>query len=472
VREAGDRAFALNAFPAAARYYALAGELWPRDDPERAELLFRLARAHHVAGDERRAEALERALEELIAAGRDEQAAEAEALLAEVWWYRKDRERCDSLLDSAAARVADLPDSAAKALVLSQVARYRMLADENEDAILIGQEALAMAERLGLDELRSHALTSVVTAKANRGEADAIATLERSVELAFAIRSPEAARALNNLASVEANLGDLGRQGELLAEAVRVGEELGARAMERFSRAHLAGNLFWRGHWDEGLHIAESWLAEGGQESSSGELGIRRNRARVLLARDDVDGALEDMARAVEGSRQMREPQALLPALGVAVRTYLELGREVEARKLAAELLEHVKGSTDWRILDFAFVAERLGYADALRPLVERLPKTPMRAANLALVAGEYDVAANILQDIGMLFAAADARRLAAAKLASWASRRSRGTAREGARVLSIGRRGPLRQGVRSAARRARGSRVAPARARSTRTVP
>ncbi|HXF98324.1 MAG TPA: AAA family ATPase [Gaiellaceae bacterium] len=36
LKEAGDRAFSLSAFAAAARYYALAVELWPPDDPERA----------------------------------------------------------------------------------------------------------------------------------------------------------------------------------------------------------------------------------------------------------------------------------------------------------------------------------------------------------------------------------------------------------------------------------------------------
>jgi tetratricopeptide (TPR) repeat protein len=294
-----------------------------------------------------------------------------------------------------------------------------MLADKNEDAIRIGEEALAMAERLGLDELRAHALDNIGTARTNLGDATTgMVDLERSVELALSLRSPEAARALNNLASVQASLGDFRRQGESLAEAVRVGEELGALVIARFARASLVGNLFWTGSWDEGLRLAEAWISGRGGEAASAELGIRRNRARVLLARDDVDGALEDITRAVEGSRQMGEPQAVLPALGAAVRIYLDLGRDDEARELAAELIEHVRASTDWRILDFAFFAESLGYADELRPLVERLPPTLMRAANLALVAGDYGGAAETLDAMGIPFAAADASRLAAARFA------------------------------------------------------
>ena len=389
-REAGDRAFGLNAFPAAARYYALAAELWPREDPEWPELLFSLARAYHVGGDERREQALEDARQASLAAGLLEHAAEADALLAEVWWYRRDRERCDRHIDLAAAQVAELPDSPAKAFVLSQISRYRLLADQYEEAIRIGEEALAMAERLGLDELRAHALNNIGTSRANLGQAEGIDALERSVELALALRSPEAARALNNLSAVVAGFGDFRRQGELLMEAVRVGEELGALSLATFSRATLVGNRFWTGEWDEGLRLAEAWIAGSGSESATGELGIRRNRARILLARDDVEGALEDVGRAVEGSRQMGEPQALFPALGAAIRIYHELGRTEEAHELAGELVEQMRGAGDWRILDFSFVAEPLGYGEQLRAYIEQLPPTTMRAMNLALVSGDY----------------------------------------------------------------------------------
>ncbi len=416
-REAGDRAFGLNAFPAAARYYALAAELWPRGDPDWPELLFGLARAYHVSGDDRRERSLEAARAALLAAGQSEHVAEADALLAEVSWYRKDRERCDRLLDRAAAGIVGLPDSPAKAFVLSQISRYRLLADQFEEAIRIGEEALAMAERLGLDELRAHALNNIGTSRANLGQVEGIDALERSVGLALALRSPEAARALNNLSAVTAGFGDFRRQGEILAEAIRIGEEFGALALATFARATLAGNRFWTGRWDEGLRLAEAWLAGSGSESASGELGIRRNRARILLARDDVEGALEDMSRAVEGSRQMGEPQALFPALGAATRIYHELGRTEEAHELAGELVEQMRGAGDWRILDFSFVAEPLGYAEQLRSYVEQLPPTTMRATNLALISGDYVGAADLMEQIGILSAEADARKLAATRL-------------------------------------------------------
>ena len=54
LREAGDRAFSLNAFASAERYYAEALELWPEDDPDDRTCSFDVRRALHLAGDERR----------------------------------------------------------------------------------------------------------------------------------------------------------------------------------------------------------------------------------------------------------------------------------------------------------------------------------------------------------------------------------------------------------------------------------
>ena len=69
LREAGDRAAALNAYPTAEKYYAEALALWPDGDPERPDLLFRRARSLHIAGDDRRTEALEEARDALLDVG-------------------------------------------------------------------------------------------------------------------------------------------------------------------------------------------------------------------------------------------------------------------------------------------------------------------------------------------------------------------------------------------------------------------
>jgi class 3 adenylate cyclase/tetratricopeptide (TPR) repeat protein len=424
LHEAGDRALGLNAFPAAGRYYGEALELWPADDPERPELLFRLARARHLAADESREKTLEEAREALLASGRLDRAAETDTLLAELWWYRGDRKSADVHLERARSLVEDLPPSPATAYVLSQTARYRALAGENEDAMRIGLEALGMAEALGLDELRAHALNNVGMAKASMGDAEGLVDLERSVELALALRSPEAARALNNLAATSGALGDFRRSVQYSDEAVRLGEELGAVSLARFARAQRLISLMIEGRWDESLSQADQYIAriEAG-ELSYVEAGVRRTRATIRYARGDAGAALDEMPRILEVARQAKDPQALAPSFAWAARIYTELGRDEEARPLADELLRALEGKWVGRIIDLTWVAERLGCSGELRHLIERMPDVPWRRGYLAILDHDFEEAADTFAEIGAVEYEAEARLRAAEKLFAAGSR-------------------------------------------------
>ena len=64
---------------------------------------------------------------------------------------------------------------------------------------MLGQEALAMAEELGLEELRAHALVTVGTAKHYLGDETGTEDLELALKIALAANSSIAANALNNL---------------------------------------------------------------------------------------------------------------------------------------------------------------------------------------------------------------------------------------------------------------------------------
>ena len=220
LREAGDRAFSLYAFAAAARFYGEALATAEAADPE---LQFHHAEALFRSGTSRAMQALEDAREALVADGSGERAAEADALLAEAWWHRGDRDRASRISPEPRSSSATRRSSPAKARVLSQVARYRAIAGDTEPAISAGQEALAIAEQLGLDELRAHALNNISVAKSNSGDlAGAISDLEQSIEIALAINSPEAARGYNNLSVFHWVSGN-GRGGlRLRREALRL----------------------------------------------------------------------------------------------------------------------------------------------------------------------------------------------------------------------------------------------------------
>jgi class 3 adenylate cyclase len=420
--EAGERAFALSAFAAAGRFYEEALALWPDELAGRAILQFQLARALTWVGDERRRRLLEDAHAALLTEDELERAAQADALLAEFWSHRGDRDRSFEHLERARELVAGLSPSPAKAHVLSQVARYRAIAEENDEALRMGHEAFAMAEELGLDEIRAHALNNIGLAKVNLGDLSGVGDLERSIEIALAVRSPEAARGYANLGALCWGLGEVRRAMSFIDEAVRVGDELGNSTVGGYARVLQIQHSFSRGEWDEALHRADAFLAacEAG-ETHYLEPNIRGERAQLRLARDDRDGAIKDLRRMVEAARRARDPQQLLPALALGARLHAALGQLDEARALADEALASASYHTaSWAPAELAFAAEELGLHAALERWLEEVP-APSRWSDAAraLLEGDAAAAAEIFHEMGALDDEAAARLRAAKRLAA-----------------------------------------------------
>ncbi|MGH3127187.1 MAG: ATP-binding protein [Gaiellaceae bacterium] len=403
LRDAGDRALGLNAFPAAARYYALAVELWPRNDPERPDLLFRLARTLHISGDERRESALENARDAAGRANRLDLVAEAEARLAEVCWFRGDREACDRYLEHAYASMHDLPSSPGKAHVLNQVSRYRMLAGADEEAIRIGKAALAMADELGLVEAQVEALVNIGTSRTNMGDAAGLDDLERAIAIADAAGSSSISRAYNNLAVSVWSMGDLRRGRRLMEEAVAHAERLGMASMLRFSRNVRNWLLAREGHWDEALPPIEEFIAacEGG-EPHYHEGGMRLRRAVIRLGRDDVHGALDDIRKIVPLARRAGDPQQRVPWLSGCACLLVDAGQTEDARGIVGDVLNGAGGMSRMALVDLALVAEELGCADELATVVESGgARTKWMDAAEAFLLGDVARSAEILHEIG-----------------------------------------------------------------------
>ncbi len=409
LREAGDRAFSLNSFAAAERYYADALELWPESDADRAELLFRRAHALHVMGDELQAAALEEARDALLAIGDDETAGEAEAFLSRVAWYRGHGEEARLHIERARQLVADAGATAAKARVLCLSARLLMLSSEEDEAIRIGTDALALAETLDLDELRIHALTTIGTARARpTGDTE----LERALELATAVNSPLAAVVLNNMAVLATHKGDIPRAEELNRETLSVAQAMGDGENVRFSRANLLFNSMFRGRWDETIDNADRFIAECETSPHNMEASARELRASIRLARGDIDGALEDWDRGLALAREQGDPSSLVPSLLNLGRGLALLGRDDEARALVSEGMELARTTpTIGQLLGIiATEAERLGVASEIEEIVTLAPDGPWKDASLAEVRGERSHAADIYSAMGATAIEADVR--------------------------------------------------------------
>jgi tetratricopeptide (TPR) repeat protein len=421
LRVAGDRALGLHASPSAVRFYERAIELWPKGDAELPELLFSLGRALANAGDERADKALERACEALIAAGANARAAESSALRAELSWHRgHQREHSRQHLEQARELVAAEPDSPSKASVLAHASRYLMLAGENDAAISIGREALAMAEAHALDDVRVGVLNNIGSARCFAGDFRGIADLEESIAIGKAVNSAELGRAYNNLATIYGELGDTRRSRELRREAIRASERFGNQRVARFSTAILIWDDYHAGKWDTFVAKAGAFLEESERLGGSyQDAYFLSSFALIAAARNEEARARAYMEQALRLSRDVGDPQILAPVTADAAFIEAEWGKSDAARGHASEFFEAISGYTGLSLQPrLAFVASEVGVEGELRALVDCAPAENRVAPALrALLDRDYVTAAEVFRDLELRPAEAHARLRAAERL-------------------------------------------------------
>jgi class 3 adenylate cyclase/tetratricopeptide (TPR) repeat protein len=412
---AGERAAGLNAFASAARFFDEALELGvPNED--RPRVLFRLGTALHLSVGAHRIERLEQARDALLATGDPERAAEACVVLAEAWWDHGQNERGREQLGRARELVEGRPPSPAVARVLCEVSRYAMLADETDEAVRTGREALAMAEALGLTDLVPGALINVGSARGNAGDQGGIEDLERAIEIAKETNNPDLARAYNNRAAMEDSL-QRAYEWQLLAK--EAAERLGHGPVGRFVEGQLLMSRFDLGHWDEFVASAGQFLAACEEGSPNyNEVYVRDRLAEIHIARNNEEAAGPEAARALALAREIMEPQALQPALSCHVRTDLALGRLESARELASELLSLLeRGVTSFGVVRLALEADVLGVRDEVTRVLDRLPERPSIHIATAVLEGDFGRAADISAEDGWLVEEAELRLRAAEAL-------------------------------------------------------
>ena len=418
LREAGDRAYALNAYVAAARHYASALELAPLD-PKGLLAYGRAFSYSESGGDDVFAAAAEAAL----AVDDVETAAEAEMERGILLFLQGDRDAASSHFDRAASLVAAVGPSRAKAFVTSSISRFLMLAGRSDEAIEVGSEALVMAEALGLHGIRSHALNNIGVAKANAGDLSGLDDLRTSLDIAVEHNLPEARRALNNLASMVYAHGDIRGAEAFSRESHEVSERFGMLAAAYWDRAELTMYAYHAGRWDDAMTELDYLIAQSEEGARHYMEALCRDvRSRMSLARGDVAGAVDDATAMLELAVGIKDPQVLHTARAAAANVFLDAGRTEDAASEVDALLAEV-GVEDVR--DVTFWAPHLAAAmDALgrgQEFLERAPglgtATPWLEAASCWVRGEFERAADLFGEIGSLPDEALARLRAAEKL-------------------------------------------------------
>ena len=421
-RAAGDRALGLAAYGAAERAYAAAVALWPEDDPDRGMLLFQYGRAswlHRDVGIETFADARDA----LLAAGEVEIAALAELQISDMVWRLGRGQDAQEHANTAAAMIEGRPPSVEIGQAKAHLAKSLMVTGRSSDAIRVGTEALAVADAVGVDDIRTSALNSIGTARVTLGDLGGFDDIERSIRIAEAANLPwHVARGNVNLGVSLFYAGDMRRALEVhernLAYTLRIGMEGGIT----WNKAEVAFDLCVLGRWDESLAILDAELArmEAGAPHYL-EVQHRQTRARIRVGRGDPVGALADAERGVEVGRSAGDPQALLPTLAERGRVLLLNGRTDDAVASIQEILDLAEPAPAmdwaWWIVSAAIVLTEVDRADEILALGgAELPSRWIQAAR-AWASGDLRLAAERFREIGSVSDEAFARMKLAERL-------------------------------------------------------
>jgi hypothetical protein len=421
--EAGERALSLSAFQTAADYFSRGAVLLPEDDARRPQLLFDFLRARSLLGSFDHGLA-EEARTAALSLGQPEFAAKAAALEGTAFWVEGKQERANELLAEAVAMLVDAPASHTKVWVQAQQAARLCIGGNVAKGLPLAEEVLGTAQALGADDVVADALRVIGTVRSSHGDENALAPIERSLEISERLNEPELIHlSANNLANMHWHFGRLDEGARYLAFDLEIQQRFGMPPNSPGMR-WLAGEkvleLEMRGAWNEALRKAEQLIEDIGAERFY-LLGVCHLHAgQIQLALGDISRALESTELGLELAREVKDPQQLLPALMGRARTLLAVGRRDEANELLDELFstrelligEYWFRELAWTMLEAGREAE---YLDA----AERGASTPWLEAGVAVAKRDFATAAEIYGQIGAKGAEAVARLHASEALAT-----------------------------------------------------
>ena len=155
-------------------------------------------------------------------------AAQATITRGEYVWQRGDQDGAFAYFDRARALAENAPLSSQKLYVVSQVSRFLALAGRYEEARGEVEQAIAMAEELGDDELLGDSLNNRAVVYASLGDPRWEEDSTRSIEIALRTNSFRATRAYINYGSnLVDTAGDLARAETVTREGLALGRKLG-----------------------------------------------------------------------------------------------------------------------------------------------------------------------------------------------------------------------------------------------------
>jgi len=355
LRQAGDQARRVAAPHEAIHFYRAALERWPAgEQAKRAETLRQLGECLWLIGQFQEALAAYEAGQALFEQLGDRvQAGAVQRLMGRLYWEQGgDRARALHHYHQALAMLEQEPESVELAHALSAISQMHMSASYNDEAIAWGGRALALAERLGAEEVMIHALNSIGSAYMNsyRDPERGLAMLQDSLRRALKMELPhDVCRAYFNMGDGLSYMCRYAEARTTFEEGLIYATRVHAIWFVGFALVRL-GELDWLGgQWAAALARRQrllEWM------ESLPIPTVPRVWASALLGWMHNDLGQPQAARQVleaelPGARGRGEAETTVPHLGQLARALASLGREVETAALVQEFLAVIDRTPD-----------------------------------------------------------------------------------------------------------------------------
>jgi tetratricopeptide (TPR) repeat protein len=398
------------------------------------------------------------AIDHLEQVGDVEAAAELAAFAANAVWNANRRPEAEELIAHGEALLAGREATPALCAVLSEKARLSAFVDDPDVAEATAREALELAERFHLVELRAESMANLANIAWTRGE------YERARELneeAMSVAPPGSRQGMR--AKVNRGLSLFAQaDGEALRASItsslEAAQRLGDLQFVAWCMApHIHENYISLGRWDEALELLASVLRDveraGGSYMQTNFYG---ERAMILAARGRDAEARADLDVILASLESNRDIQFQATLVTAAAPVYDILGDGIRAAALLERLFELGRSAKVFAPPFFAEIAislARHGHADrCLERWASARPHRRLEAARLVWTSRAAE-AAEIYADaspreeaVARLFAAEQLR--AAGRPAEAAVQLERGLAffrAVGAKRIIEQAEGPLR---------------------------
>jgi class 3 adenylate cyclase len=387
---AARRALELHAYGAALQFSDAALRTWPEDDSERASVLAARARAANVIeGD---LSGLGPAIEALERAGDPEAAAELAAFAANAAWSANERDEADRLIAYGESLLTGREPSAALCAVLAEKARLTGYAHAAGLSEPIAREALALAERFDLPELKASILNTLATSAFFSGRYELAATLNEEAVTVAPAGSRQSIRALVNRSLPALASADGAETRAWLERALDAATRAGDLPQVLWTQTAVLYEMFYKlGRWDEALQRIASALSESERMGGSYmERNLRANRAFILASRGSEATARAEIEAVLEAVDTNRDVQFQALALNGAASAFGIL-RDFAGASAALERLRLIDADIGRRArfaptfqADFTAAVARAGYGDQyLDAFAEAHPHPRLEAARL-----------------------------------------------------------------------------------------